>query len=83
MDSKLVAGGTYISVDNQMTFPNPVSENIAEVEWKMRHAPDRVTRGDMLLAASVIDAYKEVVARKSQVSRNKCCAAMKRAYQET
>ena len=83
MKSKLVAGGTYISVDNQMTFPNPVSENIGDLEWRMRYAKETVTDGDLVLAASVISAYREIVARKTCKSRNACCSAMKRAYLET
>lgn len=83
MDSRLISGGTYIKVGEDMTFPNPVSDRAAEVEWRMRHMRGAVTEGDLLIAASIIGAYRELVASKTQKARNACCQAMKAAYQET
>ena len=83
MESELTGEGAYVRVDNQMTFPNPVSDQAANLEWKLRYAPESITRGEQLYAASIVSAYKEIVAAKTQKDRNQCCAAIQAAYKET
>jgi len=68
--------GQYVKVDD-MTFPNAHGTRISEVEWTLRHAPDQITRGDQLLAASVIAAYRELVIFKTAKERNYVCSAIK------
>ena len=40
-------------------WPNPHDPN--EIEWKLRYAPDSRTRADMMVAASVMDAYRNII----------------------
>lgn len=32
-----------------------------DIEWKMRHAPDSLTSSDLLVAASILAAYRELI----------------------
>jgi hypothetical protein len=43
-----------------MVWPAP-SVRMGDLEWKLRHSPDMVTTQDMLLAASVIEAYTQMI----------------------
>lgn len=79
MESKIIANGAFIKVGTDMTFPNPSSDRIADIEWRMRHAKESITEGDLVLAASVLSAYKEIVMHKTVKSRNEVCTAIKRA----
>ena len=83
MKSKLVSNGIYISVDDEMVFPNPISDRIIDIEWKMRHSVGSLLDADLLVAASVLSAYRELVSAKTQKNRNAICEAMKAAYIET
>ncbi len=49
----------YAAFDG-MSWPIP-SVRIEDIAYKMTHNPKELTRGDMLLAASVLDAYRELV----------------------
>jgi hypothetical protein len=77
--SKLVGQGGYVSINDEMTFPNPANEKVSHIEWKLRYAPETLTRGEELIAASVFSAYKELVMRKSQKARNMVCTAINKA----
>ena len=63
MDAKLIGDGSYVQVDDQMTFANPTSDKIANIEWMMRHAPQALSHGELRGAASVISSYRELMAR--------------------
>jgi hypothetical protein len=68
----------YVAFDG-MSWPIP-TERTRDIEHKMRYARDKLTDGDLLLAASVLDAYREMVncsARKRDVAVNGIRAAMK------
>lgn len=79
MESKLVSNDLYIKVGPDMVWPNPSSDRLSNIEWRMRHAQDSLSVGDLMLAASVIDAYKELVLRKPQNNRNAVCSAITNA----
>ena len=44
----------------EMSWPMP-SERLADVESKLRHCPGEASQCDMMLAASVLAAYRELV----------------------
>lgn len=44
---------------SSVCWPNPHDPN--EIEWKLRYAPDSLTRADMMVAASVMSAYRHVI----------------------
>ena len=56
---RLLANNTCAVFDD-MTWPTAGHEN-GDREWRLRHAPERVTREDQLYAASVLAAYRELV----------------------
>jgi hypothetical protein len=53
-------GGKSYATFNGMAWPVP-SERLDEVQWRMRYARESLTPEDLLLAASVICAYSELV----------------------
>lgn len=76
MNAKLISQGTYVKVGNDMAFPNPEAERLSDIEWRFRHARESVTADDLLTAASVMSAYKELVLHKTQKDRNAVCSAI-------
>lgn len=72
----LVFDGTYVHFD-QMTWPNP--EDPLNVEWTLRYSTP--TREQLLVAASMIAAYKQLV-EDDQVRRNQKVAGLRRAIRE-
>lgn len=68
--------GQYTKVDD-MVFPNPHSEKMSDLEWRLRYAPDSIGRGDQLYLASIVDSYREIVIRKTAKDRNHVCSAIK------
>lgn len=59
------AVGAYLH-DGERSLPDPRSERLAEVEWRFRYASEAVERHDLMLAASVISAYREMLTRTDQ-----------------
>lgn len=76
MNTQLISQGTYVKVGDDMTFPSPGSERLSDIEWRFRHARESVTTEDLLTAASVMSAYKELVLNKAQRDRNAVCSAI-------
>ena len=80
LESELVGNGTYIRVGDNMMFPNPVSDEVANVEWRLRHSQEAYSDGTRYLAASIISAYRTLVASKTTEARTACCDAIRKAY---
>jgi hypothetical protein len=51
---------------------------VSEIEWKLRHAPESMTKGEKLAAASVIAAYMQMIG-DTQRKRNAVCKALREA----
>lgn len=47
-----------LKLENGTIWPNPASEDVSNIAWKMIHRPDTVTKNEMLTAASIIEAYQ-------------------------
>lgn len=47
--------------DDERTLPDPRSSRLADLEWRFRYAAAAVERHDLLLAASVISAYRHIM----------------------
>ena len=82
LKSKLTSEGTYVKVGSDMIYPNPSSERISNIEWCMRHAKDKVTDGDLTIAASILSAYRGLILEKTQKDRNAVCVAIKNVSTE-
>lgn len=65
----------YVKPEPDTVWPNPLTEQAAEVEWQLRYGTP--TRQDLLRAASEMAAYRALVARgRGRLSRA-CRAALK------
>lgn len=60
---------------DEMCFPQP-GEQLSEIEWRLRYGLP--SKQDLLVAASAISAYSELVLRKTQKERNKICKTLRR-----
>lgn len=71
-------GEHYVKLYNRsgsMTWP---SKNTYNLCWKMIHAPETVTKEEMLVAASVLTAYQHLIESLLQKARNSICVALKK-----
>lgn len=66
---------SYIKLSDGSSWPRPALEgdDNVSVEWKLRHAPDQVTREDMLVAASIISAYGYLTVDSTRNKRDLVC----------
>ncbi len=78
MESKELPCKTFTKIGKDMTWPS-CNDDVAHIEWKIRHHPSALNRGDLLVAASVISAYIDLVRYSSQKKRNSICKALKSA----
>ena len=68
----------YTHVADGMTWPQP-GEAMGEVEWRMRY--NKPSREDILYAASVMSAYRQMV-WDTQRKRNFVCATLQKKSNE-
>lgn len=68
--------GQYAKVED-MSFPNPHSAKMSDLDWRLRHAPESISRGDQVYMASIISAYREIVLFKTAKDRQHVCSAIK------
>ena len=74
---------TYIKLSDGSSWPRPAiegDENLS-VEWKLRHAPDRLTREDMLVAAEIISAYGYLTVDSPRPKRDLVCREIRAAIE--
>lgn len=64
----------YLYFDG-MTWPNPTDPN--EVQWRLVHGTP--TRSDVMWAASVIGAYRQLTLNDTQKVRNAKVSAIRKA----
>jgi hypothetical protein len=79
LSARLTNKNTSVCVDEQMAFPNPHNAKVNDIEWKMRYSPTSISKGEMLIAASVLSAYRELVVHKTHRDRNLVCSAINAA----
>lgn len=64
MDDVVKRGIARFCHFQDMTWPTPGDDpagDIASLEWLLRYAPERLTRGDQLHLASIVSAYRELL----------------------
>lgn len=59
-DIRILGEKSFASFDT-MCWPLP-GERCGDIEWKLRYAPGTLTRADQLVTASILSAYREMVA---------------------
>jgi hypothetical protein len=80
LESRLLPCKVYTVVGDDMTWPSFHSELI-ETGWRLRYSVNHQSTGDLLVAASVIDAYLALIG-KSQSDRNRICKSLKKATEK-
>jgi hypothetical protein len=58
-----VSGWRLLDLGDGTHWADPEDERACNLEWRLRHLPAAVTRNDMLLAATLIDNYRELTRR--------------------
>lgn len=58
-DPKEVRTKLWIKIKDGTSWPDPTA--FGEIAWRMIHAPDHVTKADMMTAASVMEAYSNLI----------------------
>ena len=48
-------------LSDDSVWPDPKSEAVDDLSWRLRYAHEKVTRTDMLHCANIIDAYRKLV----------------------
>lgn len=72
---KVVKGWAFF---DEMSWPVASAPEAIDAEWKLRHAPETVTRADQLRAASIMSAYRELIG-KPERARAKVIRALRTA----
>lgn len=70
--------GLYTRVGDEMTWP---SFNLGDLEYRLRHSPESIKRGEELFLASVLAAYRTLILQ-TQSERNEICKALREAKVE-
>lgn len=66
--------------DKSRKFPSPI-ETVSDdngVGWKLRYAPDSLTREDRMYAASILDAYAYLVCHMTAKERQSVVSEIRR-----
>ena len=72
---------TRITVSDGSSWPRPSieSDDDSGIAWKLTHAPDQLTRPDLLEAASIISAYGHLVVSSTRSERDLVCRDIRAA----
>ncbi len=68
---------TLTVVGEEMTWPS-CNESVAEIGYRLRYTPGKMSISECLIAASIVDAYLQMV-RDPQRKRNAVCKALREA----
>jgi hypothetical protein len=58
----------YVTVED-MCWPDPTDPR--ELGWRLRYAPDGLTRRDQLVLASIVEAYSSLVCMDSRTRQRR------------
>ncbi|MBD8056663.1 hypothetical protein ICV35_23725 [Rhodococcus ruber] len=75
---------THLIISDDSVWPLPDMETFDgdSIEWKLRHAPESITREDQLRAASIISAYGFLVLESGSFKRDLVCREIRTAMRE-
>jgi len=51
----------YRTLADGSVWPTPGDDPDGGLEWRLRYAPESITRTDLLVLASIVSAYREVL----------------------
>lgn len=71
----------WIRIPDGSTWPRPTldTDDALGAEWAARHAPDTVTREDLLWLTSVAHAYGHLLVESTQARRDQVCREIRAA----
>lgn len=52
-------------------------EDANSLEWRLRYAPDTITKNDLMKAAGIISAYTYLVSESTQKKRDMVCRELR------
>jgi len=61
VQTKTVANGKYVVLGDGGTWPTPMDEVDTSLEWRLRYANIEQLKKDRFLAASSVNAYRELI----------------------
>lgn len=66
--------------DKTRTFPTPIEPNSDDgsAAWKLRYAPESMTKADQLYAASVMNAYAYLICEMTAKDRQSVVSEIRR-----
>lgn len=69
------APSRFLRLPDGSVWPRPSLSSDDEVglEWKLRYAPDSLTREDQLLLASIVSGYGHLIAEATKPRRDEVC----------
>lgn len=77
MKGELRGSRYYVKVGEEMVWPS-VSDKVSELEWRLRYAKECVSSSDMLILASLVSAYRELILCEDN-KRKQVCQIIKKA----
>jgi hypothetical protein len=77
--TRLVARGATFDDGTHWALPEVHDDNAHGVEWKLRYAPNQLTREDQLYLAGVLASYGSLLMLATKDGRERL-AALKRAH---
>ena len=79
--SQLVGNSEFVLINGtsmgQHVYPNPASSRLSQLEWQLRYEPESIEAKSLLLAASVISAYRAIAIERTIGERNMICSEMR------
>lgn len=70
-----LCNGAFVKIGTDMTWPG-AGQRARELAWKLRYSPEAVNIKEMLVVASIIEAYLELTTC-TQKKRDMVCGALK------
>jgi len=77
MKAEMTSNGNYVRIAGEIILPNPKSDFLSDIEYRLRFFPTDVSKTELMYAASALSAYREIICNKTQANRNKICSAIK------
>ena len=74
----------WVKLSDGSSFPLALSLDPDEygIEWRLRYAPDSITRGDLFHLAAIVSAYNVLIYESNREKRDLVSRDMKQAMNE-
>lgn len=66
-----------------MCWPDPLSADLDELNWRLRYSQSSITESEMLVLASIISAYQDLIVNKTIQQRHHIIKQLRKSdYEE-